>query len=323
MTKCKICGNSDGNTEYTAREMMFGMRDEFKYIQCGSCGCVQICDIPEDMSKYYPSDSYCSFSVDKDEGLRASLRKRLFLIRHRMDILDKRSILVSLVKLFRPQFGFNDTTAKYKVLKNLPRNGILDVGCGAGVFLDELAELGFTDLHGVDLFIEKNLTTRGGVDIQKGEIFDIKNESYNVIMLHHSLEHMPEQKGTIEHIAKLLRPDGTCIIAIPIVNYAWEVYKTDWVQLDPPRHFFLHTVKSMNILLRDTGLFISDILYDSSEFQFIGSEGYKKGIPLNHKYDLAESRARLLYKKKLRSKVDALNKEGKGDQAIFLLKRCK
>jgi SAM-dependent methyltransferase len=214
--------------------------------------------------------------------------------------------------------------ASYAILKNLPHNGILDVGCGAGSFLDELAEIGFTDLQGVDLFIEKSFMTDHGVNIRQGEIFDIKDENYNVIMLNHSLEHMWEQKRTIEHIAKLLRPGGVCVIAIPIVNYAWEVYKTNWVQLDPPRHFFLHTVKSMNILLRDTGLFISDILYNSSDFQFWGSEGYKNDIPLNHKRGLTESLTRRLqlYNIKLRKKIEALNKDGKGDQAIFFLRRC-
>jgi len=51
---CKICGNKENNTEYTAREMMFGFRDEFNYFQCNNCQCLQIESFPENISKYYP-----------------------------------------------------------------------------------------------------------------------------------------------------------------------------------------------------------------------------------------------------------------------------
>jgi len=32
------------------REMMYGFRDEFIYIECSECGCLQIAEIPEDIS---------------------------------------------------------------------------------------------------------------------------------------------------------------------------------------------------------------------------------------------------------------------------------
>ena len=35
---CKICGNTDGNKIHAAREMLFGYREEFKYIECSKCG---------------------------------------------------------------------------------------------------------------------------------------------------------------------------------------------------------------------------------------------------------------------------------------------
>ena len=56
--KCRICGNSEILKEYKVKEMMFGIRDEFSYFECGKCGCLQIASIPKDMSKYYPSNYY-------------------------------------------------------------------------------------------------------------------------------------------------------------------------------------------------------------------------------------------------------------------------
>ena len=57
---CRICGNADGNTAYDVREMMFGTREIFRYFRCAACGCLQIAEVPADLSAYYPPD-YCSF----------------------------------------------------------------------------------------------------------------------------------------------------------------------------------------------------------------------------------------------------------------------
>ena len=59
---CRICGNKEGNVLYLAREMMFGLREEFTYFECAQCGCLQIAEFPADMSAYYPDDYY-SFSA--------------------------------------------------------------------------------------------------------------------------------------------------------------------------------------------------------------------------------------------------------------------
>ena len=55
---CRICRNEHGNTSFQAREMMFGFGDEFEYVECAQCGCLQIRSYPADLSKYYPSNYY-------------------------------------------------------------------------------------------------------------------------------------------------------------------------------------------------------------------------------------------------------------------------
>src|SRR5436309_15357247 len=50
---CKICHITEDNRLHYAREMTFGLRDQFTYLECGRCGCLQILEIPKDMAKYY------------------------------------------------------------------------------------------------------------------------------------------------------------------------------------------------------------------------------------------------------------------------------
>src|ERR1700676_3435079 len=70
---CQICSNAHGNRSFQAKEMMFGLRDTFEYFECGSCQCVQLAEIPADLSRYYPSNYY-AFSIATSAGWRSKLR---------------------------------------------------------------------------------------------------------------------------------------------------------------------------------------------------------------------------------------------------------
>jgi 2-polyprenyl-3-methyl-5-hydroxy-6-metoxy-1,4-benzoquinol methylase len=73
-------------------------------------------------------------------------------------------------------------------------------------------------------------------------------------MLHHSFEHMDNPCGVLKQIDKLLNPDGELLIRIPVSDsFAWRKYGVDWFQLDAPRHFFLHTTKSIALLAKNSG----------------------------------------------------------------------
>src|SRR5690606_15282057 len=55
---CRICGTTGNFSIYMAREMMFGTRVSFPYFGCSYCECLQIANIPEDLTQYYPKDYY-------------------------------------------------------------------------------------------------------------------------------------------------------------------------------------------------------------------------------------------------------------------------
>ena len=56
--ECRICGNTDEHKTYKIKEMMFGLGEPFTYFRCANCDCLQIENIPEDMSRYYSSGYY-------------------------------------------------------------------------------------------------------------------------------------------------------------------------------------------------------------------------------------------------------------------------
>ena len=319
--ECKICGNRKENKEFKIKEMMFGFKDEFAYIKCSKCGCLFIKEIPENMSKYYPSD-FGSFD-DFTKGLKNLIMQLAKREISRYTIFNRGFV----GRLFYKSFLHTSPASLSHINIKLSKDSrILDVGCGSGSFLYALSELGFINLLGIDPYIEKDICYKNGLNVIKKSICDVEQRKYNLIMFHHSFEHIADPLQTLSCVNNLLSSDGTCLIRIPVIDqWAWRNYKTNWVQIDAPRHFFLHSIKSMKILAENAGLEIKHIVYDSYELQFYGSEQYKRDIPLRAKNSYLIEPSKSIFSKKeikiFKESAKKLNSKNDGDQAAFYLKK--
>ena len=170
--------------------------------------------------------------------------------------------------------------ATYVTSLGRPDASILDVGCGSGDMLRQLRDIGFRAAHGVDPFIEADVVRDGTTLVRKAFLADITG-SFDCISFHHSLEHMPNQAEILRDARRLLAPGGILLVRIPIVGgAAWRTYRENWVQLDPPRHYYLHSGRSLELLADQCGLQVHSVIHDSTGFQFWGSELYCRDIAL-------------------------------------------
>src|SRR5690606_8452268 len=136
-----------------------------------------------------------------------------------------------------------------------------------------LKETGCKNLTGIDPYLKADIITPN-VKIYKKHIEELTGK-WDFIMLNHSFEHMENPMVILSKIHDILNEGGICMIRIPVSSSdAWEQYKENWVQLDAPRHIFLHSRKSMELLSKNVGLEIFNVFYDSGAFQFWGSEQY-------------------------------------------------
>lgn len=313
--ECKICGNTDELKEYCVKEMMYGINESFLYYECNQCGCLQIANIPADMRRYYPNDYY-SFSAS------AQYAKSRFNIeiRKKRDqfVVFKRGILGRLINKIKP-----NANPRLEVLSQIPiskESQILDIGCGKGNFLLTLKRIGFRNLTGIDPFLEKDIHYDNGLSVYRNSIFDYR-EKKDIIMFHHSFEHVSEQLDTLRAVSELLNNDGYCIIRVPTVSsYAWRHYRENWVQLDAPRHFFLHSVESMKLLANQVSLNVEKVIYDSTPLQFLGSEKILRGLPLHdgNAFHTIFSEVEI---RKYKELAREMNKMEQGDACAFILKK--
>jgi SAM-dependent methyltransferase len=315
---CRICGNRDSNPIYPVREMMYGTGKPFTYFQCGACGCLQIDRVPDDLGRYYP-DNYMSF---KDYSSRARKPLRRYVEGARVRYwMEGRGFLGRLIAVFKPVPDY----AHWARVAGIGRDArVLDLGCGNGKLLLRMMNGGFTALEGADPFIASDTVYPGGVTIRKASLNDISVDrlgAFDLVMMHHAFEHMDEPADVLREAARLLAVGGTLLIRIPVADsYVWEHYRENWVQLDPPRHLYLHTQDSMARLAESAGLDIFAVEHDSTAVQFMESERYARGLPMVGGPKLKE-----LFTKAEQAEYEkraaALNREGRGDQAAFYLRR--
>lgn len=310
VAECKICLNSSENTFFSVPEMMFGRGTEYNYLECSNCGCLQITNPPEDLSEYYPSGNYYSFSTGNRLNKFLTTRRANFAY-HGRDLLGR---ILSL------RLGQHNSIW----LKNIgtqPSDAILDVGCGQANLLRDLRELGFDNLTGIDPHITHSEEVDHSFRVLKQSLDEV-HDTYDLIMFHHSFEHVPNPKAVLRKVYDILKPDSYVIIRVPIADsFAWQHYGTHWVQIDAPRHFFLHTRKSIETLAKQTKFNVEEVICDSTAFQFVGSELYKKNLSLR---DETGARKRSNYFTRMqinqfRKQASVLNAEHKGDQACFYL----
>lgn len=279
---------------------MFGLGDQFEYLECKHCGCLSLLSCVADWSQYYPA-SYYSFYKEFVPSRYHALIDR---VRAR-----NTPLLAKLFDRVRPE----PAIAALRPLKADQR--MLDVGSGSGWLLSRLRDAGFR-VVGIDPFLRSDvLDHSGGLLVSKGHLHDVA-ESFDVIYFNQSLEHIPDQLETLRLASRALTPRGRIVVRIPMANEAWKVYRDCWYQLDAPRHFFLHTDRSFGILAKKAGLSITSVRYESDERQFWYSELYRRGIPLKECEVIPVSHSTL---KALRTEAKKLNRMNQGDRASFVL----
>jgi SAM-dependent methyltransferase len=315
--ECPICRNQENNKVHIAREMMFGWRHEFPYLECSHCGCLHLLKPPENLSDYYPKDYY-SFG----EPYRVPRFSFIWrLLRHFKHAywLRGRNLFGAIMSLWT-----GPAPGHFRFLRQARLNfhsSILDVGCGSGSFLNVLRRDDFTHLFGVDPYIKETIRYDNGIVIWKKDFLEL-DQYFDFIIMNHSFEHMPNPLEILQQVYRLLNPDRYVLIRIPVASsQAWKQYGVNWVQLDAPRHLFLHTEQSMRILADQTGLQLKDVFYDSTEFQFTGSEMYQKDIALSEKKpDGVFTQEQM---DRYRHQAKDLNQQHLGDQAGFFLYKSK
>jgi len=296
---CRYCHSTQG-INFLATERMLGLGGEFTYTSCTSCGSIQISSILEDLGPYYPSDYY-SFGLLQPSGLLRNLLKNIRI----------RAYFATGLKFFLPPFG----GSWLEILSPRVTDRIADVGCGNGQLLYELHVSGFKNLHGFDPFLENESQLGTGLKLWNIE-FGQTDLYFDVVMLHHSFEHMADPEQVLKTCFERLNPGGRLLVRCPVSDAkVWKEKQSLWVQLDAPRHLTIPSTQGFVAVAQRCGFEVQEVVFDSTAFQFWGTALYEQGEKLDSKKNRIYFSENQL--EEWEQKAIQYNQEGVGDQACF------
>lgn len=175
---------------------------------------------------------------------------------------------------------------------SVQRPKILDVGCAEGRLLKAFLEFGCQcwgvehTSYPADRFQdpERIAYLRGELQILK-----LPEESFDLIFLWHTLEHMDDPQQVITRLYDLLAPNGALIVAVPnFASIEARKFGQFWFHLDVPWHKFHFNEKSLRFLAAKSELrvvHLSTFCAEQGPYGLIQSMLNSMGWPRNEFYE--------------------------------------
>lgn len=133
---------------------------------------------------------------------------------------------------------------------------VLDVGCGVGHHGAAFLEHGWT-VHGIEPSTSAAREAgRRGLVVHQGTLDDAPamEESFDLVMFNHSLEHIPHPGDALQRAYSKLKAGGEIAVAVPDFG-CWQrrLFEANWFQLDVPRHLQHFTATTLADLAFQAG----------------------------------------------------------------------
>jgi len=127
---------------------------------------------------------------------------------------------------------------------------VLDFGCGTGGVLSNIQckeKLGVeVNPPSVAEAVEK------GIEVHS-DFSNLKDNSIDVVISNHALEHVPNPADQISQMARVLKPGGKVVLVVPSENPSSGRFN-GWIKNDPDQHIYSWTPLSFGNLISQSGL---------------------------------------------------------------------
>lgn len=228
MLRCGLCGQAAGRALFVA-----GGR---QVIRCAACG-VAFTHPPPEADLYQDA----SYFTEQNDYLRERERFRELF----------RSLLERIERHRRP-------------------GCMLDVGCGPGLLLAVARERGW-EVAGVEVsaWASRYASEELGLPVICGSIEAglFAPRSFDVVVMNHVLEHLPDPRAALALARDLLKEDGLLVVGVPnFASLAARIRRERWYSLLPDQHLWHFTPASLGRLLRELGLRVIETTFDNHTY---------------------------------------------------------
>lgn len=110
------------------------------------------------------------------------------------------------------------------------RGRVLENGCGIGLYLEKLGEEARLAV-GLELDYERAAAARArGLPVLcgAGERLPFPDGAFDLILSHEVLEHVQDDRASVEEMVRTLRPGGRLVLFVPNRGYPFETHGVYW-----------------------------------------------------------------------------------------------
>jgi len=264
---CDLCHSDQSEVVTRQRDLLLKVtNDEFTIVKCSRCSLIYLNPRPskDRLGSYYPTVYY--------PPVQAKSRPQLQLQAKRVSGQIKRWVLedyygypstvpAGWLSIVRRMLLWPDKTLReLKGRHPLPWRGegkVLDVGCGAGGNLKTMQDQGW-ETHGIEISevaaVHARELVTGTIHTGTLESAPFSPQSFDLILMSHSLEHLPSPVDALRLVHRLLKNDGLLIVSVPNVDsLEFRLFGPWWFHLDPPRHLYHFDRRSLSGIIALAG----------------------------------------------------------------------
>lgn len=207
----------------------------------------------QNLPKYYESEDYISHT----DGKRSLFEKAYHFIKN-IALKNKTDLIAKL------QNGKGD---------------LLDIGAGTGDFLAAAKTAGWQVTGSEPSEKARNIAKKKGIMLSENTT-DFQDQSFDVVTMWHVLEHVSDPTAQIKELKRLLKPNGSLIVAVPNFNsFDAKHYGMFWAAYDVPRHLWHFSKTAISKLFEAENMIVQQVLPMKFDAFYVSllSEKYKTG----------------------------------------------
>lgn len=238
---CLYCGDSASSHFIDAEDDLTGKPGKFTFVRCHGCHLVyQSPRLDIHKIKDYYDDEYIAHRKTSNWGILT----RFF--NATMDRLDSRKEAI---------------TCRHAVFE--PSSELLDVGCGAGSYLQWMRRNHNVAAAGVDFIDLSGLPQLDDIDFRCNLFYQagFEKERFDAVTMWHFLEHDYDPLRSLREAREVLKRRGILVIEVPrLDSLTFRLYGDRWPGLQAPQHTALYTREALERFVTAAGFEIVEFL---------------------------------------------------------------
>jgi 2-polyprenyl-3-methyl-5-hydroxy-6-metoxy-1,4-benzoquinol methylase len=143
---------------------------------------------------------------------------------------------------------------------------LLEVGSGLGHLVGQLEDTFQTygmDLNHWAVKKSKAVVQRTSLQTASAQELPFADASFNLVIIKHIVEHLPDPARAIREIGRVTEPGGTLILATPNLSSLLKPWKGErWIGYQDPTHISLKPPEEWLSLIRDAGFRLKRVFAD-------------------------------------------------------------